>query len=129
MPCLYRTTRVTGRAAMRRSPQGDQEGCKMIPHPLAVSRSIPRETASGPLHQAPGRDMKAAVARSQEADPVAYPLFLAKLLIRSGIARFLPSVQRLLPGGGPFLHYYSDRVLAAPHAELLEAAEFFDLHG
>src|SRR5262249_56726911 len=53
-----------------------------------------------------------------EAFPVALPLYVKKLLIRSGIARWLPSVRRLTDGGAEFLHYYSDRVLAAPHADL-----------
>jgi aspartate/methionine/tyrosine aminotransferase len=57
---------------------------------------------------------------------VAYPLFLKKLLIRTGLARFLPSVQRLTEGGGDFLHYYSDRILAAPLAELQQARPFLE---
>ncbi len=60
---------------------------------------------------------------------MAYPLFLTKLLIRSGIARYLPKVQRLTDGGGAFLRYYSDRVLAAPYAELRQTAPFWELHG
>jgi aspartate/methionine/tyrosine aminotransferase len=60
---------------------------------------------------------------------VAVPLFLAKLLIRTGIARHLPAVRRLTDGGGDFLHYYSDRVLAAPHAELREAAALLERYG
>jgi aspartate/methionine/tyrosine aminotransferase len=60
---------------------------------------------------------------------VALPLFLTKLLIRSGIARHLPAVRRLTDGGGDFLHYYSDRVLAAPHAELAEAAALLEVYG
>jgi aspartate/methionine/tyrosine aminotransferase len=60
---------------------------------------------------------------------VAYPLFLARLLIRSGLARFLPSVQRLLGSGASYLGYYSDRVLAAPREELASAAGFLELHG
>lgn len=60
---------------------------------------------------------------------MAYPLFLAKLLIRSGLARYLPGVQRLTDGGGAFLRYYSDRVLAAPYAELRQAAAFWELNG
>jgi aspartate/methionine/tyrosine aminotransferase len=58
-----------------------------------------------------------------------YSVFLAKLLIRTGIARFLPAVQRLTDGGGAFLHHYSDQVLAAPLAELREWAAFQELHG
>lgn len=51
-----------------------------------------------------------------------YPVFLSKLLIQSGVARWLPGVRRLADGAGPFLHYYSDRVLAAPLDALREAA-------
>src|SRR5262249_38967447 len=51
-----------------------------------------------------------------------YPLFLARLLARTGLARYLPGVQRLTDGGADFLRYYSDRVLAAPRAELARAA-------
>lgn len=54
---------------------------------------------------------------------------LTKLLIRTGIARFLPAVQRLTDGGAAFVHYYSDQVLAAPLAELRECAAFLELHG
>ncbi len=53
---------------------------------------------------------------------MAYPLWLTKLLIRSGVARWLPSVDRMTDGGGGFLHYYSDRVLASPAVELGQAA-------
>jgi aspartate/methionine/tyrosine aminotransferase len=61
--------------------------------------------------------------------PVALPLFVKKLLIQSGIARWLPSVQRLTDGGADFLHYYSDRLLAAPHLELGDLAALLDAHG
>jgi aspartate/methionine/tyrosine aminotransferase len=60
---------------------------------------------------------------------VTIPLFLARLLIRTGIARFLPGVQRFTDGGASFLHYYSDQVLAAPLEELREFAAFQELHG
>jgi aspartate/methionine/tyrosine aminotransferase len=60
---------------------------------------------------------------------VAVPLFLVKLLIRAGVARHLPAARRLTDGGGDFLHYYSDRVLAAPHAGLREAAALLEPHG
>ena len=42
-----------------------------------------------------------------------YPLLLTRLLVRSGVARWLPAVRRLTDGGSDFVHYYSDRVLAA----------------
>jgi aspartate/methionine/tyrosine aminotransferase len=60
---------------------------------------------------------------------VSYPLFLVKLLIRSGIARLLPAVRRWAGGGSAFWRYYSDRVLAAPHAQLRAAAPFLEAHG
>lgn len=60
---------------------------------------------------------------------MAYPFFLVKLLARTGVARFLPGVQRLTDGGAAFVRYYSDRVLAAPVAALREAAEFHEVHG
>jgi aspartate/methionine/tyrosine aminotransferase len=59
---------------------------------------------------------------------VPYPLSLAKLLIRTGIARYLPGVRRLTDGGGPFLRYYSDRVLTAPHLELRASAAFVETY-
>ena len=64
-----------------------------------------------------------------EAFNVAYPFWLTKLLIRSGIARLLPAVQRQSDGGASFLHYYSDRVLASPFHELNESARFTEIHG
>jgi aspartate/methionine/tyrosine aminotransferase len=51
---------------------------------------------------------------------VAYPLFLAKLLVHTGLARYIPWVQRVTEGGEAFLPHYSDGLLAAPHAELRE---------
>jgi aspartate/methionine/tyrosine aminotransferase len=59
---------------------------------------------------------------------VAYPLFLAKLLIRGGIAGWLPSVRRLVGGGTDFLHYYSDRVLGVPVADLQSIAGLLEQH-
>jgi aspartate/methionine/tyrosine aminotransferase len=60
---------------------------------------------------------------------VAFPVFLSKLLIRSRIAHWLPSVKRLTEGNASSLHFYSDRVLAAPHAELDEVAALLQPHG
>jgi aspartate/methionine/tyrosine aminotransferase len=66
---------------------------------------------------------------SRRGIAVKYPLLLAKLLIHLGIARRLPSVQRLLDGGADHLHYYSDRLLASPLHLLPGAAEFLDRRG
>jgi aspartate/methionine/tyrosine aminotransferase len=60
---------------------------------------------------------------------VSYPLFFTKLLIRSRIAGFVPAVRRLADGGTRFLHYYSNRILAAPHAELRQAADLLAARG
>jgi aspartate/methionine/tyrosine aminotransferase len=60
---------------------------------------------------------------------VASPFILKKLLVRTGLARLLPSVRRWTDGGSAFLRYYSDRVLAAPHASLQDAAALLDQAG
>jgi len=57
---------------------------------------------------------------------VALPLFLTKLLIRTGLARYLPGVQRLTDGGSDFLHYYSDHVLDAPRRDLRRIAALLE---
>jgi aspartate/methionine/tyrosine aminotransferase len=46
------------------------------------------------------------------------PPLLARLLGRLGGAALLPGVQRLLPGGADYLRFCSDRLLAAPLAQL-----------
>ncbi len=58
-----------------------------------------------------------------------YPFILAKLLIRLGVARHLPGVQRFLEGGADQLRYYSDRLLASPLHMLPDAANLLDRHG
>ncbi len=50
--------------------------------------------------------------------PVYYPPWLARLLVRTGIAPLLPGLQRRLDGGADFLRYCSDRLLGSPLAEL-----------
>ena len=46
---------------------------------------------------------------------MALSVFLTRLLIRAGVGRLLPGVRRLAEDGTPFLRYYSDAVLGAPH--------------
>ena len=58
-----------------------------------------------------------------------YPLFLTKLLIRSGLARWLPSIRRQIDGAGPFLHYYSNAVLRASVADIRLMGEFLEVKG
>ncbi|HSQ58620.1 MAG TPA: pyridoxal phosphate-dependent aminotransferase, partial [Gemmata sp.] len=53
---------------------------------------------------------------------MALPFWFTKLLVRTGIARFTPLARRLTDGGGKYLRYYSDRVLAAPVEQLLDPA-------
>jgi aspartate/methionine/tyrosine aminotransferase len=53
---------------------------------------------------------------------VGFPFWLTKLLVRTRLARFTPRARRLTDGGTSFLHYYSDRVLAAPVEDLLDPA-------
>src|SRR5205085_6723921 len=47
----------------------------------------------------------------------------------SGLARMLPSMRRLADGGAAYLHYYGDRVLAAPYRELRAVAAFREAQG
>ena len=56
-------------------------------------------------------------------------VFLAKLLIRTGIARWVPAVERWTEGAGAFLHYYSDQILTAPVTALREFAAFQEVYG
>lgn len=60
---------------------------------------------------------------------MASPLFLTKWLIRTGLARFVPSLRRLADGDVNYLHYYSDRSLSAPAEQLSELAAFQEIHG
>ncbi len=49
---------------------------------------------------------------------MAYPLFVAKLLVRLGVARHLPGVRRLFDGPATALRFCSDRLLGAPLGDL-----------
>jgi aspartate/methionine/tyrosine aminotransferase len=55
---------------------------------------------------------------------VACPFFLTRLIIKSGLGSLLPATKRYAPGGARYLHYYSDRVLAAPHESLYRVGRF-----
>ncbi len=55
---------------------------------------------------------------------MALSFFWKRLLVRTGVARFLPAADRLSKGGKKFLRYYSDKVLAAPVEELTDPATF-----
>lgn len=43
---------------------------------------------------------------------------LAKVLIRTGLAQRIPSIQRVMGDGLPYLRYYNRRILASPNVEL-----------
>lgn len=49
---------------------------------------------------------------------------LARLLVRSGIARLLPWVQRAMDGGAEYLRFYSDRLLGSPLGDLPHLAAY-----
>jgi aspartate/methionine/tyrosine aminotransferase len=53
---------------------------------------------------------------------VALPLWLTKLLVRTRLARFSRRARALTDNDTAALRFYSNRVLAAPHSELLDAA-------
>lgn len=88
----------------------------------------PRTMSPGSRRHAPAPPAFPSLSNSRALD-VAYPLFLTRLLARSGIARFLPFVQRWTDGGGAYLQYYSDRIFTAPVAELRDASMFLETHG
>ena len=54
--------------------------------------------------------------------------FWRKFLARSGLGKYLPSVQRTLAGGEQYWHYYADRTLATPLSLLLDEALFPEAH-
>ena len=56
---------------------------------------------------------------------MALPFPVLKCLVRSGVARWLPSVRRRLGPSTAALRYLSDRWLATPFDQLLAAAEFW----
>jgi aspartate/methionine/tyrosine aminotransferase len=80
------------------------------------------EVARGPVIS-----YQAVVPASCREGEVMRSLFLSKLLIRTGLARLLPRVRGLGPGVADFLPYYSDRVLAAPFAELTEVGRHLEM--
>jgi aspartate/methionine/tyrosine aminotransferase len=53
-----------------------------------------------------------------------HSFWLLKTLVRTGIARWLPSIRGRLDGGAPYLRYLSDRCLATPLDELTDFASF-----
>ena len=53
-----------------------------------------------------------------------YSFWLRKILVRAGIARWLPSVRRRLDGGAVYLRYLSDRCLATPLDALTDFASY-----
>ena len=57
--------------------------------------------------------------------------WLLKMLVRTGIARWLPSIRRRLDGGASYLRYLSDRCLATPLDELMDLSTYWraDLAG
>jgi aspartate/methionine/tyrosine aminotransferase len=75
------------------------------------------------------RHLAGQSSKIHEASAVRQPLFLLKLLIRAGVARWLPGVQRRLGGGASFLPYYSNRLLTSPLGELERAAASLEAHG
>lgn len=51
---------------------------------------------------------------------------LAKVLIRTGIAQQIPSIQRVMGDGLPYLKYYNRRILGSPNVELKATQAMLD---
>jgi aspartate/methionine/tyrosine aminotransferase len=61
---------------------------------------------------------------------VTHPFVIKKLLFRSGVARYIPSLRKLAGGSGIFGHHYSDRLLAGPsYKEIHTSSEARELQG
>lgn len=56
---------------------------------------------------------------------MAAPFFLTRLIARSGLARWWPSVRRQFGGTAAYLKYASDRTLALPLDDLMRFGEFW----
>src|SRR5262245_26758451 len=56
---------------------------------------------------------------------MSYPFWLVKLLVRTGVARWLPAARKRLEGGAAYLHYLSDRCLATPLDGLADLAAYW----
>jgi len=55
-----------------------------------------------------------------EAETLIDSFFWRKLLVRTGLARCIPAVRRMVAGGEDDLHRYSDRTLAVPLKQLVD---------
>lgn len=53
------------------------------------------------------------------------PFWLTKLFVRTGFARWLPSVRKQMGGGIGYLRYCSDRGLAIPLEELIALSDYW----
>lgn len=60
---------------------------------------------------------------------MAYPFLLKKMLVRSGLASWLPSIRRRLDGVSAYLRHCSDRVLATPLGDLETIARCLEPQG
>jgi aspartate/methionine/tyrosine aminotransferase len=84
-----------------------------------LTRGIPCEIIRLPLDKGEG------VLTGKES---AVSLLLKKILIHSGLARLIPAARRMSRGGEAYLHYYSDRLLAAPYADVQRVGGLLRLH-
>src|SRR5262249_26639432 len=94
--------------------------------PAFTDRPAPLQC--GPLRPPRRRTSRLPSPRTREALAVALPIFLSRLLVRTGAARLLPSVRRLTDGGADYLHSSSYRLLAAPHAARRDLAPLLEPH-
>ncbi|HKA06996.1 MAG TPA: pyridoxal phosphate-dependent aminotransferase [Gemmataceae bacterium] len=60
------------------------------------------------------------VPHGTEAATVIDSFFWRKLLVRTGLARLIPSVRHAMAGGEDYLRFYSDRTLAIPLTQLTD---------
>src|SRR5262245_22444925 len=85
-------------------------------------RLLRRPRRMGYSLAAPPERHRATQPPDARGRPVNYPSWLARLLVRSGVARLLPGLSRRLDGGAEYLRYYSDRLVGAPLGQLEDVA-------
>jgi aspartate/methionine/tyrosine aminotransferase len=118
-------------ALFRRSCFSCSENCNLL-----AKRQVEEQSEKQKRRKAPHSKMSGLVvyglschnrdpqSPGMEAATVIDSFFWRKLLVRSGLARFMPSVRRELDGGEQYLRLYSDRTLATPLRQLTDTALF-----
>lgn len=94
--------------------------------PRAIELHIPLGFTADPSTVQWGTEW--ATRNQREAAPVPYPLWLTKVLLRTGIAHLLPGFRGLTDLSVGSARYFSDRLLASPLELVRDTAPFLEAH-